>query len=185
MQNKYCKDCPMRLYNIKCNNLGGYGNPWSDKLIIVPNVDYIAYKQKDFKFSNYIEVMSSIFPTGGLEGEFYILPLIRCNTNLGCVVTNDVYKHCINHLVTDFKIYNFKHVLCLGDVSKYMLNINNISKELNNVYISKNSKYYYINYSPFIKYIDEKLFDIFRINFIKWYNAITFNNYSKYKFYRI
>lgn len=38
-----CDNCPLRLFNSKCHNLQGVGNPFMGKLIILPNVDYDAY----------------------------------------------------------------------------------------------------------------------------------------------
>lgn len=40
-----CKDCPMRLFNIKHHNLQGIGNPYFGICIVIPNVDYDAYKK--------------------------------------------------------------------------------------------------------------------------------------------
>ena len=41
-----CDNCALRLFNDKCHCLEGVGNPLYGKIIVVPNVDYDAYKNK-------------------------------------------------------------------------------------------------------------------------------------------
>ena len=45
----YCEDCVIRLFNTKHYNLQGIGNPYFGNCIIVPNVDYNAYKKGGMK----------------------------------------------------------------------------------------------------------------------------------------
>ena len=51
MHTNICKDCPLGMFNTKCKCLSGVGNPMSGMIIVVPNVDYNAYKNKGMAFS--------------------------------------------------------------------------------------------------------------------------------------
>ena len=64
-----CDNCALRLFNDKCHCLEGVGNPNYGTLIVVPNVDYNAYKNKGMTFSKYVEIINDILSpsTGGLE----------------------------------------------------------------------------------------------------------------------
>ena len=49
-----CDDCPIRLFNSKHYNLQGIANPYFGNCIVVPNVDYNAYKKgQDFETLKY------------------------------------------------------------------------------------------------------------------------------------
>ena len=103
----WCEQCPMRLFNTKCHNLEGVGNPWTGKVIIVPNVDYDAYRGKDMGFSSQVDVIKSIiFPTEEVE-DVFILPLIRCNTNISCELNDDILRRCLHYLAKDVEKYLF------------------------------------------------------------------------------
>lgn len=45
-----CNKCPLRMFNNKCYNLQPVGNPLYGNAIVVPNVDYNAYKNKGMNF---------------------------------------------------------------------------------------------------------------------------------------
>lgn len=66
---KVCNDCALGMFNTKYKCLDGVGNPMSGMIIVVPNVDYNAYKNKGMTFSKYVEIVKeTITPlTGGLE----------------------------------------------------------------------------------------------------------------------
>ena len=51
MVKSICDNCALRLYNTKSYNLQGIGNPFYGNCIVVPNVDYKAYKGKSMDFS--------------------------------------------------------------------------------------------------------------------------------------
>lgn len=53
----YCEDCVIRLFNNKHYNLQGIGNPYFGNCIIVPNVDYNAYKKGSMEFSKQVEII--------------------------------------------------------------------------------------------------------------------------------
>ena len=55
-----CEGCVLRLYNTKSYNLRGVGNPFSGNCIVVPNVDYKAYKGKSMSFSSQVEVIKEV-----------------------------------------------------------------------------------------------------------------------------
>ena len=50
-----CDLCPMRLFNTKHYNLRGVGNPYFGKCIVIPNVDYDAYKKGEEISKSYYE----------------------------------------------------------------------------------------------------------------------------------
>ena len=55
-----CEDCPMRLFNTKHYNLHGIGNPYSGNCIVIPNVDYNAYKKGDMGFSSQVDIIKEV-----------------------------------------------------------------------------------------------------------------------------
>ena len=60
-----CNKCPLRMFNNKCYNLQPTGNPLYGNAIVVPNVDYNAYKNKGMSFSKYVEVIKDIISSTG------------------------------------------------------------------------------------------------------------------------
>lgn len=178
----WCKDCALRLFNVKCHNLQGIGNPFMGNVIIIPNVDYDAYKAKDLEYSSQVKLITDILhisPTGGLDSNLYFLPLIRCNENLGCEITQDIVNRCTNYLVNDANKYNFKNIMLCGDAARRFLNIDDISKYLDTVICNSVTKRrYFINYSPLIKYKDEEKFEVFKQHLIKYYNSIVSKMYD-------
>lgn len=174
-KNLYCIDCALKLFNKKCCNLGGIGNPNNGIMIVVPNVDYVSYKYKSLEFSDYIEVIKSILSsTGGIE-QVYIVPLIRCRINNKFPPTKYIIHKCMKYTFDEIRYYNIKKVMLLGDAAKDMkFDIRN----------SKDKIYfiggigYSTNYSPFVKFKDDKKYDEFRNRLIKWISANKYNNYN-------
>ena len=61
-----CSECPIRLFNNKHYNLQGIGNPYFGNCIVVPNVDYNAYKNGSMGFSNQVKIIKDVlFPFYG------------------------------------------------------------------------------------------------------------------------
>lgn len=176
-----CDNCAIRLYNTKHHNLQGIGNPWNGKCIVVPNVDYDAYKYGDMSFSKQVKVIKDILPsfTGDDMSDLYIVPLIRCNETISCKLDNISYNRCLHWLANDMRKYNFQDILLLGEAARRFLGIE-ISHKLNTVFISQNKRRYTINYSPLISYIDQDKFEVFKQGLIKWYNSSYSNNYNNY-----
>ena len=89
-----CEKCAMRLFNIKQHNLQGVGNPSFGRCIVIPNVDYVAYKNRSIGFSEQVKIIKDILnlATGELDilDSLYIVPLIRCCDKLGCQLTDDI-----------------------------------------------------------------------------------------------
>lgn len=168
-----CEDCAIRLFNNKHHNLKGVGNPYFGNCIVVPNVDYDAYKKGDMGFSIQVEIIKDILHLSTGEGdgleELYIVPLIRCNESISCELDNNSYNKCLQHFANDMRKYQFKRILLLGDAGRRFLNCD-ITENLNTLMVSANNKFYNINYSPLIKYINEEKFAIFETYLIKWYN---------------
>jgi hypothetical protein len=174
-----CKDCALRLYNTKSYNLQGVGNPFYGNCIVVPNVDYKAYKNKSMDFSTQVEIIKQVIipSTGVEESNFYIVPLIRCNESISCDLDKLTFDKCIRWFANDVRKYQFNNVLLLGNAARRFLNIN-IKDYLDTILLSKKGIRYFVNYSPFVKNIDEKLFDTFKEYLIKWYNSITSGMYD-------
>lgn len=179
----YCKDCVMRLFNNKHYNLHGVGNPYFGKCIVIPSVDYNAYKNGNIEFSSQVEIIRDELSFTGELNSIYILPLIRCSSELGCKIDNTIYNNCINYFAQDIKRFNFIDIMLLGESSKLFLGIN-IRNNLSTVYVSSNNRNYTVNYSPLVKYTNTKLFDEFKTNLIKWYYARD-NNYSNYNIIKL
>lgn len=169
-----CDDCALRLYNTKSYNLPGVGNPYMGKCIVVPNVDYSAYKGKSMSFSSQVKVIEDIlFPlTGVEESNLYIVPLIRCNEQISCEVDKFSYNKCLHWLAQDIRKYQFKDILMLGNAARRFFNCN-IHDYLDTIMVTKNGIRYAIDYSPLVQYADEKLYDTFKEKLIHWYNCVN------------
>lgn len=180
----YCEDCVIRLFNNKHYNLQGIGNPYFGNCIIVPNVDYSAYKKGGMEFSKQVEIIKSLISSTGELDDLYVLPLIRCNEYISCELNEDSYLKCIGYLVEDMKKYQFKNIMLLGSAGRRFLNCN-ISDYFDTIFISVNNRRYWVNYSPLINYTDSDKYEIFKSNLIRWYNSIKNNDFTNYKFLNI
>lgn len=180
----YCEDCVIRLFNNKHYNLQGIGNPYFGNCIIVPNVDYNAYKKGGMEFSKQVEIIKSLISSTGELDDLYVLPLIRCNEYISCELNEDSYLKCIGYLVEDMKKYQFKNIMLLGSAGRRFLNCN-ISDYFDTIFISVNNRRYWVNYSPLINYTDSNKYEIFKSNLIRWYNSIKNNDFTNYKFLNI
>lgn len=180
----YCEDCVIRLFNTKHYNLQGIGNPYFGNCIIVPNVDYNAYKKGGMEFSKQVEIIKSIISSTGELDDLYILPLIRCNEYVSCELNEDSYLKCIGYLIEDMKKYQFKNIMLLGNAGRRFLNCN-ISDYFDTIFISINNRRYWVNYSPLITYTDSDKYEIFKSNLIRWYNSIKNNDFTNYKILNI
>lgn len=163
-----CEDCALRLFNTKHHNLQGIGNPFYGKCIVVPNVDYDAYKKGDMSFSKQVEVIKEVLHSStGEVDNLYIIPLIRCNENISCELDNISYNKCLHHFANDIRKYDFKQILLLGEAARRFLHCD-ITENLDTVMISPNNRFYNVNYSPLIKYVDENKFETFKHYLCKW-----------------
>lgn len=168
-----CEECPIRLFNNKHYNLNGVGNPYFGNCIVVPNVDYNAYKKGSMGFSEQVKIIKEVLnpSTGELDelDDIYIVPLIRCNENISCEVDDASYYRCLRYFVEDIRKYQFKRILLLGDAGRKFLNCD-ITELLDTLMISPNNRFYNVNYSPLIKYKNNEKYCIFESYLIKWYN---------------
>ncbi len=185
MVKSICDNCALRLYNTKSYNIQGIGNPFYGNCIVVPNVDYKAYKGKSMDFSTQVEVIRNILIpfTGGEESNFYIVPLIRCNEQISCEVDVVTYQKCLYYFAEDVKNFDFKNILLLGTAARRFLNCN-ITEYLDTIMVSPNGRKYFVNYSPLVKYSDDKLFEIFKEKLIHWYKCVS-NGIFNYNFIMI
>ncbi len=168
-----CEECPIRLFNSKYHNLKGIGNPYFGNCIVVPNVDYDAYKKGDMGFSEQVKIIKEVLnlATGERDDliDLYIVPLIRCNESISCELDDNSYKRCLTHFANDMRKYKFRRILLLGDAGRRFLNAD-ITELLDTLMVSSNNRFYNINYSPLIKYKDNYKFFMFETYLIKWYN---------------
>ena len=179
-----CKDCVARLFNTKHYNLQGIGNPYFGKCIVIPNVDYIAYKKGNIGFSKQVEIIKSIISSTGELVDVYVLPFIRCNETISCEFTDDVYYKCLTHFASDIIKYDFKDILLLGEAGRRFFTCD-INQYLDTIMISSNNRKYCVNYSPLIKYVDDNKFEIFKNHLLKWYNSVNNKMYNGYKILRV
>ena len=180
----FCEDCALRLFNIKHYNLHGVGNPYFGKCIIVPNVDYNAYKKGSMDFSSQVDIIRSVlFPTGEFD-DLYIAPMIRCSLSVGCEITEDIIHRCLQYFALDVSKYNYKNILLLGDAARHFLQCD-ITSNLDNTIISPNNRFYNVNYSPLIKYIDEEKFNTFKTYLRKWYSSCNIGCFPYKQYIRL
>lgn len=182
-----CDNCAIRLFNTKHHNLQGVGNPFYGNCIVIPNVDYDAYKKGDISFSSQVKIIKAILhPSTGelddLDGldDIYIVPLIRCNESISCELDDSSYLKCLYYFSKDVFKYQFKRILLLGDAGRRFLHCD-ITENLNNIMLSHNKRFYNINYSPLIKYVNEDKYEVFKEYLLKWYAwcKSNINTYNK------
>lgn len=178
MASNVCDDCALGMFNTKCKCLSGVGNPMSGMIIVVPNVDYNAYKNRGMTFSKYVEIVKETitYLTGGLEQlDPYIVPLIRCKLDERCPVNQYIANRCMLHTFADIRINNIKKIMLLGNAAtNFGFDITKGKDKL--YYIAP--YVYSTNYSPFIKFIDDNKYDEFRNRLVKWLTASKDNNYN-------
>lgn len=181
-----CKNCPFRLYNKKGHRLNGVGNPFSTACIVVPNVDYVAYKHSAMEYSKQVDIIRNILlsSTGSVEPNLYIIPLIRCNESISCEINDDIYNKCLSYFKEDLIRYDWRYILLLGNAVSRFLNCN-ISEYLDTAFITDNHRCYNVNYSPMTYYTNTKNFEIFKQNLIKWYNSVITDNLLTYKIMKV
>lgn len=180
MDKVVCNCCPLRLFNSKHYNLKGYGNAWSDKLVIIPNVDYGAYKKGSLSYSEQLNILMSITSTGELAAKCYVLPLIRCNEDIGCKVNDEIVSNCLRYLSKDIKTYDWHNILVCGNAWERMFHRSVVADFDKAVYSPRNRRVYIGNYNPLIKYIDDNKFEVFKNRFIEWLNYPNDYSYEKY-----
>lgn len=182
MPSSVCDGCALRLYNTKSYNLHGVGNPFSGNCIVVPNVDYKAYKGKSMSFSSQVEVIKEVLIplTGEEEPNLFIVPLIRCNEQISCELDAISYNKCLHWFANDVRKYDFKNILLLGTAARRFLNCN-ITEYFDTVMVSEKGRRYFVNYSPLVKYGDDKLFETFKDKLIHWYKCVS-NGIFDYNF---
>ena len=90
-----CKDCPLRLFNIKHHNLQGIGNPYFGICIVIPNVDYDAYKKGNIGYSNQVEIIKSIISSTGELTDVFILPFMKYSLPKYLTLSNFLKPHIL------------------------------------------------------------------------------------------
>ena len=178
----HCDNCPLRLFG-KRYNFDGIHNPYSKKVIIIPNIDYAAYKHKDLSFSEQVNIIDetlSSFSTGELP---YIVPLIRCLENDQCPTNNEIIRNCLNHLKDDFIKYDFQDILLCGEAAKIFLNLSDIKTYTDNLFVSVNKRRFVVTYNPLVKYTNDDLFNKFKKDLIRWYTSVNARSFINYRIY--
>ena len=179
-----CEDCVMRLFNTKHYNLQGIGNPYFGKCIVIPNVDYVAYKKGDIEFSKYVEIIKSIISSTGELSDIFIVPYIRCNETISCKLTDEVYNRCLINFSNDIIKYDFQDILLLGEAGRRFFSCD-INDYLDTIIVSSNNRRYCVNYSPLIKYFDDNKFEVFKSHLLKWYNSVNNKIYNGYEVLKV
>ena len=118
--------------------------------------------------------------TGVVMSNLYIVPLIRCSEVVSSGLDNTSYHRCLQLFAEDVKKYDFRDILLLGEAARRFLSVEVLKPHLNKLFISQNKRRYVVNYSPFIKYTGEYHYDMFKDNFIKWFNFTIEHDYSQY-----
>lgn len=175
---KWCQNCPCRLYNTKGYNLNGVGSPYYGNLIVIPNVDYQAYKESNMNFSTQVEIINDVLhsSTGELEHKIFITPLIRCNEYISCDVNDDIINRCINYTNRDISMYGFTRILLLGSAVDRLLH-KTIKHNLD-VYFCRKNFVIEVNYSPLVKYTNDDLYVTFKDKLCSWYNEAVNKVYT-------
>ena len=174
-----CDNCPLRLFNNKGHNVNGIGNIWSGNALVLPNVDKPAYKKQDMSFSSQVSIINTILPTGGLEQNLYVAPLIRCNEHFDIEITQRILHNCLYYFNNDVDNHQIKNIMLCGDAARRMLNIDDLKPYLDTVICEKKTRRrYFINYSPLVKYTNDKNFETFKSHLLKYYNSITSKMYD-------
>lgn len=165
-----CKSCPLRLFN-KHHNLQGIGNPHIGRVIVLFDADYDAVKEGNMGCSKQVEVIQSIIPsTGGLDSDYYIIPLIRCHTNDDCELNEDIVSNCIKHFKSDATKYNWLDIMLCGRSAEWLIN-KSVARNLNKLFLTPSRRKITVNYSPLIKYTSDAKFEIFKERLTHWYNC--------------
>ena len=128
-----CEQCPLRLFNDRGHNISGIGNIWSGNALVLPNVDTPAYKKQDMSFSSQVEILNTILPTGGLESNLYVMPLIRCNEHFDIEITDKILTRCYHYFEDDINSHQVKNIMLCGDAARRMLNVDDIVFDKNGV----------------------------------------------------
>ena len=174
-----CNNCALRLFNDKGHNLQGVGNPWCGSAIVLSNVDYEAYKKQDMSFSSQVETISTILSTGGLEQNLYVIPLIRCSEDFEVEITDSIIRRCLIHFYNDVNAHQIKNIMFCGDAARRYLNIYDLKPYLDTVICDTRTKRrIFVNYSPLVKYTNDKLFEVFKSHLLKYYNSIVTKMYD-------
>lgn len=176
-----CDNCALRLINDKAYNLQGVGNPLYGNAIIIPNVDYKAYRKKQLLFGDYVkEIQSSLSSTGELNN-IYITPLLHCKVDKIYPVNDDIIINCSKILEYEFKKYNFKRVLILGSAVEKLMRLDLSKFAGKTLFYKQKGIYYTLSYSPLIKHSNNNLYKLFKLHLLKWYeNVINKNNNYDY-----
>lgn len=179
----YCNNCALRLFNTKCYNLNGLGETCYNNMIVVPNVDFNAYKNAAMSFSKQVEVINkALLSTGELAQSYiYITPLIKCKETNNCEINEDILVNCSKHLKEELYKYHIKHVLLLGSSVRRILHTS-ISTLRNKIVISyKSGIMYYSSYAPLSFYTDTDLYNKFEEDLLKFYSSCRNKDYSEYE----
>lgn len=182
----WCESCAYRLFNTKVHHIEGIGNPWNGKCIVLPNVDYSAYKHKSMSFSEQVGVLDEVLysSTGELLLNFYVVPMIRCNELISPDIDKDTYNRCLHWFAEDIKKYDFKDILLCGSAGRRFLSTD-ISKYLNTLFVTNNNRRYSVNYSPLIKLSNSLKYNEFKENLFKWHNAVLEQDFCRYEMMKL
>ena len=171
-----CQECALRLFNKKGYCISGCGNPLSGRMIVVPNVDYKAYKNVNLSFGSQVDIIKEYVDIN----DVYIVPLIRCNETISCDVNADIINRCLYYLGVDLIKYDITDVLLLGSAVVRFFGIS-IKEIINKLIISSRNRRYTGSYSPLIQFVNDDKFKEFVEHLQNWYISSKYNNFNNYE----
>lgn len=180
--NNICENCPLRLFNDKGYNIKGIGNIHYRKMIVLPYIDYNAYKHQNMNMSSLIDIMNNVvllFTGDKIETSFYITSFIKCKESNRFKIDNSIISKCSNYLFDEIIKHDIKYIMLLGNSAERLFNtkISNLIGKC----IKYNNIYWFFNYSPNIYIYDSNKFEIFKSELYKYIDATNNNNFSNYE----
>lgn len=174
MEDNQCKDCALRLFNK--NKIVGRGNPNYGIVIVIPSVDKNAIKHEDITFDEMVQDLIDVIrsSTGGVQllDWVYVTALVKCAESKRCPISEDIQDKCFSEFVDEYNKYATRAILMLGKNTYQMFN------DLNNARYTNGKPFcncfraisWGWNYSPAIKYYDEKKYEQFKSVLLNWFN---------------
>lgn len=168
-----CEKCPLRLFADKGYPIKGSGNKAYGNIIVLPTIDKNAYKKQDITFDNMVTILQeSIFvnTSYNLLDFCYVTTLVKCTENKSCPVTSEIKLNCFDLFIEEIRNVPIRNMLFLGKQTySLFINIQKYRIEHNMRFITCNIPNAFWNFSPGIKFYDDKKFDMFEKELIQWF----------------
>lgn len=136
-ENKYCQDCPYRLYQKDDAKIrGGVGNICGNGIIVIEKREYIDILQ---------EIYHSVTSKNILD-DYYIISLLDCDMNIHLKYCPTALQKCANNLLNNINEMYINKVIVCGPLYHFLANTGYAFQLLN-----QNHKVIYIN-NPGVNY---------------------------------